>query len=95
MCMTTRNCIEFSKWSIWADIHNDPEQVLRQNEAGFLRFTPLKIDVKKQMAHFISMDAQNCITTLADCSCSDFLNRKLPCEHMYALAACLGLISLV
>lgn len=69
------------KWGI--DIHNDPEQVKRQNSAASKDTTPISVSDYSGVFHGSKKDY---ITSLSTCSCRDFAIRKKPCKHMYRLA---------
>ena len=61
------------------DLHNEPEQLERQNNLSNVKMS----EINKYN------------TTLYECDCSDFKERRLPCKHIYKLAKEQGLFKIV
>lgn len=69
------------------------ERAKREKKAASAECTPLSLDKEKQTGVFKgSGGSYN--TSLDSCSCRDNILRRLPCKHMYRLAAELGIIDL-
>jgi predicted nucleic acid-binding Zn finger protein len=95
MCITIRNLINKPIWEKWSDsLHSTPEQIKRQICATQPQYAPLVIDRASYTGKFAGPIEQIYETSLTCCTCDDFIQRNLPCKHMYSLAACLGLIEL-
>ena len=91
----------------WEEMHNEAEQLIRQDRASELEINWLpaldkqgkpiltkKGNVRRQ--YMINGRLQTCrikkyLVTLHGCTCVDFRQRHLPCKHMYKLASRLGL----
>jgi hypothetical protein len=81
--------MEFGKWG--EDVHTLQDQQKRIVNAKKPGMTPLSIDEESRCAVFAGSGKLPYRTTLEDCTCSDFVRRKLPCKHIYRLAIDLGL----
>lgn len=81
--------MQFGKWP--ANIHDLPDQKKRAESARKSGMTPISIDAGAASAVFAGSGKSPYETTLDSCTCSDFVRRKLPCKHIYRLAAELGL----
>ncbi len=68
------------------ELHNDPEQIKRQTSARDKKLTPVNIDFANSIGYFKGSGKNPYTATLTDCSCGDFIRRRLPCKHMYRLA---------
>lgn len=75
-------------------LHHSEEQIKRQLNAHDC--VPSSINVLKGEAIFQSkrFHGGTYNTNLCECSYPDFIERKLPCKHMYRLASIMGLIEL-
>lgn len=73
-------------------IHEHPEQKKRFESALSGKLVPISVDFERQTGVFNGSGKVPYNTTLAVCTCADFLRRKLPCKHMYRLAIELNLI---
>ena len=91
-CNETVIGIEWTKWS--ESFHSDPNQIKRQISAGEWAGRPFDIDKKSCTAIFTGSGKDPYKTTLLNCTCADFRQRKLPCKHMYRLAYELGIFKL-
>lgn len=89
-------CHITSDWSFWDyTIHCDDSQIARQGRALTYPFT-FDINESTQSAQFSSTsDLPYYDTTLFSCTCADFVERKLPCKHIYRLAKELGIIDIL
>lgn len=83
-------------WSYWdVTIHADYAQIQRQGRALTYPFS-FEIDHDRETGTFSSTsDLPFYSTTLSSCDCYDFQSRKLPCKHIYRLAAELGVIEII
>ena len=79
-----------SLWEKWADVHSEPDQAKRAKRAYEADNTPLSVDRDNLRGTFQGSHGRY-DTTLEQCTCVDFVRRKLPCKHMYRLAIELGL----
>ena len=88
-------------------LHNDGEQMIRQERASDveINWIPKLADDgqpilnksgKPRRQYMINTRLKTCrikdyLVSLESCTCRDFQSRRLPCKHMYKLAARLGL----
>lgn len=79
-------------WNQWSGIHEEPDQLKRQNSAKSSKCTPQLIDKTECVGKFEGSSGHH-TTTLESCSCIDFNRRKKPCKHMYRLAFELGIMN--
>lgn len=77
-------------WNMWDGKHDSADQKKRLTSAKKANLTPLSIDADNGIGNFAG--STNYVTTLSDCTCIDFVRRRLPCKHMYRLAIELGII---
>lgn len=93
---TIGRCRFIKMWPAWDDsIHNDEAQIARQGRAMTYPFS-FEVNESNETAIFSSTsDLPYYDTSLKACSCYDFQGRKLPCKHMYRLAAELGIIEII
>lgn len=89
-------CNVLKPWLNWEyGIHTDDAQISRQSRAMTYPFN-FQIDEENQIARFSSTsDLPYYDTTLANCTCNDFQERKLPCKHIYRLAVELKYIEII
>jgi hypothetical protein len=82
-------------WSIFFDLHDNPDQQKRANSALAKELTPLSLDVDNGCAVFAGSGGNVYETWLNECTCIDFHIRGsvAPCKHMYRLAMEMGLFS--
>lgn len=79
----------FSEESV--DLHGTPEQLQRQDRLTKLGVIQLDRAAGTGIVYSGSKDAkQSYETSLTKCQCVDFRQRRLPCKHIYRLAAKLG-----
>lgn len=81
--MTTQKS---SDWEQWDSIHGLADQLKRQKSARDKKTTPISIDRENETGIFKGSGKADYVTTLSNCTCTDFSRRKLPCKHMYRLA---------
>nr|WP_325300259.1 SWIM zinc finger family protein [uncultured Dysosmobacter sp.] len=77
-----------------AGIHSDPEQVKRMLSAHGLKSSIVSFSASDGVIRIQGSEAEPYKATLAGCGCADFARRQMPCKHMYALAAELGILDL-
>jgi hypothetical protein len=80
----------FGEWN--EAVHNSEEQLKRIEKAKSGSTTPLAIDSKNKVGTFKGSGNNPYSVTLTSCTCGDFINRFLPCKHIYRLAMELKLI---
>lgn len=84
-----------SDWSIWpSDLHRSDDQRKRQKSAANKKCTPLEVDKSIGAGVFAGSGKKPYSVTLEQCTCSDFVRRRLPCKHMYRLAHEVGVCAL-
>jgi hypothetical protein len=83
--------MNFGKWD--STVHESIDQQKRIASARKAECTPLHIDKENCCGQFSG--SHGCYnTTLNECTCIDFIRRRLPCKHMYRLAIELQMINL-
>lgn len=83
--------IPLEKQNWYSDVdHNSADQQKRQKSASGKKLTPVSIDRDAETASFEGSGKSDYKTTLAGCTCGDFVRRHTPCKHMYRLAHELG-----
>lgn len=83
----------FYEWMQWEkEIHEKPDQIKRLTSAKSSKTTPSLVCKDSLSGMFPGSGANPYSTTLASCTCGDFLRRHLPCKHMYRLAIELGVL---
>lgn len=94
--MTFGRCKFLKDWPEWdSAVHADDAQIERQGRAMTYPFT-FNVNDTAQTARFSSTsDLPYYDTSLSCCDCHDFQGRRLPCKHMYRLAAELGVIEII
>lgn len=80
---------DFGSWD--SSIHEHYEQAKRIS-TGKRDLTPSTLNQDTATAEFVGSGSNVYVTTLDSCTCGDFMKRKLPCKHIYALANALGYI---
>ena len=73
------------------DIHTTAGQVERQHRSQQVQL-PVLIDEKNKIYHIHGARKNPYRVTLLSCDCKDYLERGLPCKHMYKLAFELGIL---
>ena len=77
---------EFSMWD--AAVHVSPDQLSRIRRSASVRI--ISFDQEAKAAVVAGSKGSTYTTTFERCSCGDFIARRLPCKHMYKLAALHG-----
>ena len=85
--------VSFGDWK--DDIHNDFEQVKRieSAQAKKMKKSIVSIDMENGVMHIQGSSKNPYVTTLNECTCTDYFIRRLPCKHMYTLAFEMGLMN--
>lgn len=73
-------------WKRWAFVEGEKAHA-RKERAAYGELTPTYIDTELKYGLFAGATDGKYRTTLRRCSCPDFKKRKVPCKHMYYLAA--------
>lgn len=73
-------------------IDTDIDQKKRFEKACSSDVTPISIELKENYGVFKGSAKLPYITTLENCTCTDFKRRKKPCKHMYRLALEIGMM---
>jgi len=81
------------KWWLDEITNNDPDQLKRQKSALGRKMTPFEVDHEKSLCYIKGSGKLPYTVTLKLCTCSDYVNRKKPCKHMYRLVYELGLLN--
>ena len=66
-------------WNMWDGKHDSADQKKRLTSAKKANLTPLSIDADNGIGNFAG--STNYVTTLSDCTCIDFVRRRLPCNR--------------
>lgn len=80
-------------WNRWKSVDGIKAEQ-RKERAAIGELTPIYIDTKFKYGTFSGSTGGNYRTTLRRCSCPDFKKRKVPCKHMYYVAAKCGVENL-
>lgn len=73
-------------WKRWTFVEGEKAQA-RKERAAYGELTPTYIDTELKYGLFVGATDGKYRTTLRRCSSPDFKKRKVPCKHMYYLAA--------
>ncbi len=84
--------IQIADWPV--EIHESLEQQQRLERARSPKTKPISIDKNMEEGVFQGSGHSSYKTTLNQCTCIDFVRRKLPCKHIYRLAIEIGLLAL-
>lgn len=76
-------------WKHWEFVEGEKAQA-RKERAAYGELTPIYVDIELKYGLFSGATDGKYRTTLHRCSCPDFKKRKVPCKHMYYLAAKCG-----
>lgn len=77
----------------WYNNLNTPDDLKRLTSAQKSECAPLSLDKEKQVGSFTGKHGSY-TTSMYECTCVDFMRRKLPCKHMIRLAIELGYIKI-
>lgn len=81
--------LQHSKFRCWdAPIHASAAQLERIRKSASVKI--LDYDPATETAHVQGSGKVPYVTSFTSCSCGDFTSRRLPCKHMYRLAADFG-----
>lgn len=84
--------LEHSPFSVWdKSVHSTKEQLERIRRSKSVKI--LSYDNETQTAKIKGSGIVPYTTTFSSCTCGDFISRKLPCKHIYKLAAEYGNIN--
>lgn len=78
----------------WPEQNAGPDEEKRLNSAQQSKTSPTSIDREHETGVFYGSGKLPYQTSLAACTCNDFVKRKKPCKHIYRLAMELGIIPL-
>lgn len=76
----------FGEWDI--SVHSSADQLNRIRRSTTVKI--INFDPNTQTATVAGSGKSTYTTTFSKCSCGDFISRRLPCKHMYKLAAVHG-----
>ena len=76
----------------WTEHPADTDEEKRLASAQQSKTTPTSIDREHETGVFYGSGKDPYQTTLASCTCNDFVRRKKPCKHVFRLAMELGII---
>lgn len=77
-------------WSRWEGVSGKPAETRKQRAASE-QLTSVRIDTNLHYGIYAGAKGGRYRTTLSQCSCPDFMEREVPCKHMYHLAWKCGL----
>ena len=77
----------------WYNNLNTPDDLKRLTSAQKSECAPLSLDKEKQVGSFTGKHGSY-TASMYECTCVDFMRRKLPCKHMIRLAIELGYIKI-
>ena len=78
----------------WTEHPADTDEEKRLASAQQSKTSPLSVDKEHETGVFYGSGKLPYQTSLAACTCNDFVKRKKPCKHVYRLAMELGIIHL-
>ena len=78
----------------WPEQNAGPDEEKRLTSAQQSKTSPTSIDQEHETGVFYGSGKLPYQTSLAACTCNDFVKRKKPCKHVYRLAMELGIIPL-
>lgn len=76
----------FSKWDV--SVHSTTDQLNRIRRSASVKIISYESDT--QTAVVAGSGKSTYSTSFSACTCGDFISRRLPCKHMYRLAALYG-----
>lgn len=76
----------------WTEHPADADEQKRLTSAQQSKTTPTSIDREHETGVFYGSGKDPYQTSLASCTCNDFVRRKKPCKHIFRLAMELGII---
>lgn len=78
--------------SIDPSVHETPDQLKRRISGSKIKVSCIK---DAEDGYIVEGTSGTYHTTLSYCTCFDYLNRSLPCKHMYRLAMDSGVLDAV
>ena len=76
----------------WTEHPADTDEEKRFASAQQSKTSPLSVDKEHETGVFYGSGKEPYQTSLASCTCNDFVKRKKPCKHIFRLAMELGII---
>ena len=76
----------------WTEHAADADEEKRLASAQQSKTSPISIDKEHETGVFYGSGKDPYQTSLASCTCNDFVRRKKPCKHVFRLAMELGII---
>ena len=76
----------------WTEHPADTDEEKRLAGAQQSKTSPLSVDKEHETGVFYGSGKEPYQTSLASCTCNDFVKRKKPCKHIFRLAMELGII---
>ena len=76
----------------WTEHPADTDEEKRLASAQQCKTSPLSVDKEHETGVFYGSGKEPYQTSLASCTCNDFVKRKKPCKHIFRLAMELGII---
>lgn len=76
----------------WPEHPADTDEEKRLASAQQSKTSPLSVDKEHETGVFYGSGKEPYQTSLASCTCNDFVKRKKPCKHIFRLAMELGII---
>lgn len=76
----------------WTEHAADADEEKRLASAQQSKTSPISIDKEHETGVFYGSGKEPYQTSLASCTCNDFVRRKKPCKHVFRLAMELGII---
>ena len=76
----------------WTEHPADTDEEKRLASAQQSKTSPLSVDKEHETGVFYGSGKEPYQTSLASCTCNDFVKRKKPCKHIFRLAMELGII---
>lgn len=76
----------------WPEHPADADEEKRLASAQQSKTSPLSVDKEHETGVFYGSGKEPYQTSLASCTCNDFVKRKKPCKHIFRLAMELGII---
>lgn len=76
----------------WTEHPADTDEEKRLASAQQSKTSPLSVDKERETGVFYGSGKEPYQTSLASCTCNDFVKRKKPCKHIFRLAMELGII---
>lgn len=86
MTSNAESDLENSPFNIWGiDIHKSADQIARIRRSEKVNISEYNSETKTAIIQ--GSKGHTYTTTFKNCTCGDFISRRLPCKHMYKLAS--------